>query len=425
MAPFYAKCASFLLETFEARQLLSVSNSGSAAPSSPPIPPVEPNIVGTVYLDRNTDGARGKTERGLRGFTVDLVNSAGATVDSVHTDRRGRFRFGGLSDGSTYTVKVESKNGFTATTDTTVSVTVATDSIKRVAIGESRMGTTPVTGGTGTGTKTGTGTVGTRTGTGGDSGSTPTPAAPARPNIVGLVYLDRNGDAKPQRRERGLSGFTVTLTDSNGTLVAETKTDRIGRYRFSEVADGTYTVSVGASAGYTASGAQTATIRVVSGTLARSAFGESSTSAGTTSGSTDGTSGASAATGKGNGGSSGTGRRGAPKSDSNTTGANTAAGGKSGGGSLGGSTSGGDTSGGGSAPRSGTGGRQGNRPPPPDRNGDDSAANASANGASGGFGGDDSSSNDAPADRPDCPPPPAGDTASGSPGLPSNGDSTT
>lgn len=257
--------ASFLLEAFETRQLLSATTTTTGTTTT--TPPPAPDIVGSVYLDRNSDGIKGKTERALRRFTVDLVDSNGDTVQTIRTNRRGHFAFGGLTDGATYTVKVESKDGFTATTDTSVAVTIAADKIARVNFGEIRTSTTSSTSST----------------TGATNGSTnnPTtdPTAPTPPSVCGLVYLDKNADQTPNRGDIGLKGFTVTLTDSSGTVVGTTTTDRHGRFKFDSVADGTYTLSVTAQDGFTASGAQTATVTVASGTPAKAAFGETSPTA--------------------------------------------------------------------------------------------------------------------------------------------------
>jgi len=263
--------ASFLLESFETRQLLSATLTTTGTTTATPTPPPAPDIVGSVYLDRNSDGIKGKTERALRRFTVDLVDSNGDVVQTLRTNRRGHYAFSGLTDGATYTVKVESKDGFIATTNTSVAVTIAADKIARVNFGEIRTSTP-------SSTASSTGSTGSTTGST-DGAPTDKPAAPTPPSVCGLVFLDRNADQTPNRGDIGLHAFTVTLTDSSGKVVGTTATDRHGRYKFDGVADGTYTVSVTAKDGFTASGAQTATITVASGSPTKAAFGETSTTA--------------------------------------------------------------------------------------------------------------------------------------------------
>jgi peroxidase len=50
-------------------------------------------LEGTVYADRNNDRRRNPGENGLAGWTVALINSAGATVSTVVTDRAGNYKF--------------------------------------------------------------------------------------------------------------------------------------------------------------------------------------------------------------------------------------------------------------------------------------------------------------------------------------------
>ncbi len=51
---------------------------------------------------------------------------------------------------------------------------------------------------------------------------------------------------------RGLLGIPIDLADSNGALIASTASDETGFYRFEEVLDGEYSVSISTPLGYTA-----------------------------------------------------------------------------------------------------------------------------------------------------------------------------
>ncbi|MCA9118542.1 MAG: carboxypeptidase regulatory-like domain-containing protein [Planctomycetaceae bacterium] len=69
-----------------------------------------------------------------------------------------------------------------------------------------------------------------------------------RAEVQGQVFADSNGDGILNRRETGISGVTVELLNDDGDVVATTKTDRNGRYRFSEFREtGDYQVRVAAS----------------------------------------------------------------------------------------------------------------------------------------------------------------------------------
>ena len=59
--------------------------------------------------------------------------------------------------------------------------------------------------------------------------------------IGGTVFEDKNGNGKLDRREGSLGGWAVTLTGPDDTTKTAT-TDRSGRYSFSDLGPGTYTV---------------------------------------------------------------------------------------------------------------------------------------------------------------------------------------
>jgi hypothetical protein len=70
------------------------------------------------------------------------------------------------------------------------------------------------------------------------------------------VYDDVNDDGTPANGQPGLANVTVTLTgvDGQGRKVSrEVRTDKDGRYRFSGLVPGKYTISVGTLEGYRSS----------------------------------------------------------------------------------------------------------------------------------------------------------------------------
>lgn len=62
-------------------------------------------------------------------------------------------------------------------------------------------------------------------------------------SVTGRVFADVNVDGRPQPGERGLGGVGVVLKDEAGAVVQRARTDREGRYLFSDVELGRYSVS--------------------------------------------------------------------------------------------------------------------------------------------------------------------------------------
>ncbi|MEM6687956.1 MAG: SdrD B-like domain-containing protein [Planctomycetota bacterium] len=68
--------------------------------------------------------------------------------------------------------------------------------------------------------------------------------------LSGHVYHDANRDGRRNAGEQGISGTTVTLVDNTGATVANVLTDNDGRYEFSQLSPGTYTVVETQPTGY-------------------------------------------------------------------------------------------------------------------------------------------------------------------------------
>lgn len=80
------------------------------------------SIGGTVFGDRNGDGARQGIEAGIAAAAVTLLDASGATVASTRADARGVFAFNRLDLGS-YRVVVTPAGGGASVTSRTVTVT--------------------------------------------------------------------------------------------------------------------------------------------------------------------------------------------------------------------------------------------------------------------------------------------------------------
>lgn len=78
-------------------------------------------------------------------------------------------------------------------------------------------------------------------------------------SVSGTVFVDTNGDGVLNNGEKGVPGAVVTFTPANGSPVTTT-TNGSGNYSFTNLAPGTYKITVAAN-GYKAAGGQTITIQ--------------------------------------------------------------------------------------------------------------------------------------------------------------------
>nr|HPH84366.1 SdrD B-like domain-containing protein [Ferruginibacter sp.] len=72
-------------------------------------------------------------------------------------------------------------------------------------------------------------------------------------SIGNLVFKDANGNGVQESTETGISGVTVKLLNTSGTVLSTTTTNSSGVYGFSNLAAGSYNVSFTTPSGYTAS----------------------------------------------------------------------------------------------------------------------------------------------------------------------------
>ena len=166
------------------------------------------SIASTVWHDANGDGIR--TEAGLPGVTVRLLNGVGAEIMTRTTDISGTVRFENLLDGL-YQVRVLTStlpSGLTPSfeqdggLDGLIQVTLAPNQANAIAnFGYKLAG-----------------------------------------RIYGVVWDDINGDGIVG--EAGLASVTVQLLDGNGALISSTSTAADGSYQFADLLAGLYRVAV-------------------------------------------------------------------------------------------------------------------------------------------------------------------------------------
>ncbi|BDI33777.1 hypothetical protein CCAX7_58280 [Capsulimonas corticalis] len=167
------------------------------------------SLSGTFYIDGDKDSAFDNGEIGIAGVLVTLKDGTGKVVATTTTGADGSYSFTAITIGS-YTVSAPAMAGDdTLETAATLAVTVAASK------------DTP---------KNNFGYL--------------LPVG----SLSGTLYVDANKNSAFDGGEAGLSGVTVTLTDSNGKVVKTATTDASGAYSFPGVTIGSYTVSAPATA---------------------------------------------------------------------------------------------------------------------------------------------------------------------------------
>jgi hypothetical protein len=187
-----------------------------------------PNKIGDlVWSDKNRNGVQDPGEPGVPGVPVKLVDKDGKPVgDPVKTDPNGKYEFPNIPDG-TYKVCFEMNAlpgdyaGYLATKPN-----VGSDDAKDSDVDPAGGCTPPVTVG-----------VGKRNNPTLDLGLvSPT-------NRVGdHVWFDDNSNGVQDAGEPGVPDLPVYLQDGTGKPVAESKTDKDGKYLFTDLPDGEYQV---------------------------------------------------------------------------------------------------------------------------------------------------------------------------------------
>ncbi|MCZ8318952.1 MAG: SpaA isopeptide-forming pilin-related protein [Silanimonas sp.] len=188
--------------------------------------PNNASIAGRVWLDTDNDGVIDAGERGIANVTVVLtgtdVNGTAVNV-TLQTDADGRYVFTGLLPG-TYTVTEPTQPAGTANGRTVPGSTGGTGT--PVTTTPSAITTIPLAAG--------------QASVDHHFGEVPVSS------IAGSVYNDRDNDGVRDTDEPGYAGIVVRLTgtDDLGNAVSiDLTTDAGGRYRFTGLRPGTYTVT--------------------------------------------------------------------------------------------------------------------------------------------------------------------------------------
>jgi len=170
------------------------------------------SITAYKFSDLNSSGIWDEGELGVPGWTITLHDAEGTLIGSELTDADGMVMFDNLTLGR-YTVAEGSRDGWEPTTPASVIVSLAEGQPLTVDFGNHRM---PVPG-----------------------------------TITAYKYSDLNSDATWDEGEPAVAGWTMTLRDAAGAVVATGLTDVDGMVVFNGVLPGSYTVEEGSRAGWT------------------------------------------------------------------------------------------------------------------------------------------------------------------------------
>ena len=188
---------------FNFGELLPVSIGGNVSVVTPGSDPNNPN-----------DPLRDPIE----GTTIQLLDSDGNLVAETQTDANGDYEFTNLAPG-TYSIVEVQPGGFLDATDHLGNVN---GELRGEASQNDRF----------TNITLNSGDVGTDY-----DFCEHVPAA-----LHGTVFHDRNDNGVQDEGEEGIEGVRITLTDADGNLVADTFTDSVGDYWFSDLLPGEYTI---------------------------------------------------------------------------------------------------------------------------------------------------------------------------------------
>ncbi|MBY0477814.1 MAG: carboxypeptidase regulatory-like domain-containing protein [Chitinophagaceae bacterium] len=173
-----------------------------------------------VWFDSNNNGIQDAGEQGVAGVTVSLLNAANAVVATTVTDANGNYRFVNIADGS-YSVKFSNLPAGFVFSPKDLGGNDNTDSDADAV----------------------TGTTGTYTITAGNSNLTADAGIYSTRAALGdYVWFDANSNGTQIATEKGIAGITVTLYDAANVAVTSAITDQNGRYFFSNLNPGTYSV---------------------------------------------------------------------------------------------------------------------------------------------------------------------------------------
>jgi uncharacterized surface anchored protein len=166
-------------------------------------------ITGTVFFDKNNNGRQDADETGIEGVTITLKDPNSTVVGTTKTDSRGFYGFFDIAfdtkaTSHTYTLEETQPEGFDSNSSDTIVVTLP------------------------------------------QTGLTNQNFAEVTSSFAGQVYLDLNNNGFRDVNEPAIGGVLITLTGtettSNKSVSLTTTTGVDGKYSFTNLRAGTYTI---------------------------------------------------------------------------------------------------------------------------------------------------------------------------------------
>ncbi|MEO1616741.1 MAG: SdrD B-like domain-containing protein, partial [Planctomycetota bacterium] len=183
------------------------------------VPPA--SLSGLVHEDRDGDCIRDPDEIVLEGVVIQLYNENGELVAQTETNAEGIYRFTNLPSGRYSIQQIQPDGWFDGGAKSgSEGGTVGENEISAIALAAGIDGT--------------------------DYDFCEQPPA----SVSGIVHVDHDGDCIVDAEEPRLSGVLIELRDASGTTVDQTLTDSEGRYEFSGLRGGTYTIFENQPEGY-------------------------------------------------------------------------------------------------------------------------------------------------------------------------------
>ncbi|MFC1878624.1 SdrD B-like domain-containing protein [Chloroflexota bacterium] len=197
----------------------------------------EGSIGDYVWFDFNGDGIQDATEQGVGGVVITLTPPSGPSITTT-TDSDGYYSFGGLPQGSGYTIDISIPSTYSVTFDADEGVSGAQNSSTTFDV-DANGG---ITWGGSNACSSGCDNFGLDFGVRYDGSY----------SIAGTIFFDGGGSGDGLTDTYGSGpiadtpymSITVYLWDSNGNRIGTALTDENGDYTFTSLITGTYTVSV-------------------------------------------------------------------------------------------------------------------------------------------------------------------------------------
>lgn len=204
------------------------------------------SIGNRVWTDANGNGIQDPGEKGIEGVELGLYEADGDTVKiggfpyRVITDSLGTYLFNGLAKDSTYIIRLDRASDF-----------IGAGQLKGLLLSAKDAGAEAADSDASLGDNAGTDTNGNDPEI--SSAKTDTSSVPLKDYDFGfyqpvslgdLVWIDQNENGQQDEGEPGYEGVWIQLLASDGSLLDSTQTDTIGKYAFTELSPGTYSLKI-------------------------------------------------------------------------------------------------------------------------------------------------------------------------------------